>query len=192
MTFALLCLRCLWLVQRFSAATIGKLQYPRGVCGIYGQRRASALSLMLLCWAPSVIASGGDKLLDIKVPSHPPRPRPLSRSWTWTASPGLRVLPPPPTATPCTQNPAVVLGCTDCHGGDVAVTRPQTPTTKAAARHTMAMNRASIAQPARPGTGPRPTSGGSTLCSTKAKGIHPLCESWRPARGALCLRILSP
>ena len=44
------------------------------------------------------------------------------------------------------QNPAVILGCTDCHGGDVSVRRPANKSQKGedSAAHTMAMNRAHI------------------------------------------------
>ena len=40
----------------------------------------------------------------------------------------------PPTARRCTRNPAVMLGCTDCHGGDAAKVQPAGTLTPAGCR----------------------------------------------------------
>ncbi|MBL8522473.1 MAG: hypothetical protein JNN20_02170 [Betaproteobacteria bacterium] len=95
----------------------------------------------------SGIAQAADvKALDIKYTSHPPAPERQSVMDADRKSSGCVTCHTATDRHTMHQNPGVVLGCTDCHGGDSAVKRPKDAEYKGKdeSLYSMAMNRAHI------------------------------------------------
>ena len=86
------------------------------------------------------------KALDIKYTSYPPAPERQTVKDADKKSEGCVTCHTGTDRHTMHANPGVVLGCTDCHGGDVAVKRPKDAEYKGKddALYSMAMNRAHI------------------------------------------------
>jgi hypothetical protein len=134
---------------------------------------AIAVCMLAVSTTPALAASGA-KPLDIKYTSHPPAPERQSVMDMDRKSKGCVSCHTTTDRHTMHQNPAVVLGCTDCHGGDVAVTRPPNTDYKGSgsAAYSMAMNRAHI-NPRNPKAWNWPSSanpeGSYTLLNKEAK-----------------------
>ncbi len=106
------------------------------------------MSFAIACWVMSSgIAQAADvKALDIKYTSHPPAPERQSVMDADRKSSGCVTCHTATDRHTMHQNPGVVLGCTDCHGGDSAVKRPKDAEYKGKdeSLYSMAMNRAHI------------------------------------------------
>ncbi|MBM3505295.1 MAG: hypothetical protein FJX65_15650 [Alphaproteobacteria bacterium] len=87
-------------------------------------RRATLFSLLtvLAAWvAGPVVAAEGEKARDIHYVTAPPAPRAQLPEQAAAKSAGCITCHTRTDAFSMHRNPAVVLGCTDCHGGDASV-----------------------------------------------------------------------
>ena len=104
---------------------------------------AACLTLLV---ASGAFASSGEHALDIKYKTHPPAPERQSIMDASRKSAGCVTCHTGTDRHTMHANPAVVLGCTDCHGGDVAVNKPENAEYKGKdeAQYRAAMSRAHI------------------------------------------------
>ncbi len=107
------------------------------------------LTLALTCWAIGfgALAHASDaKPAAVQYTSHPPAPERQSVMDADRKSSGCVTCHTATDRHTMHQNPGVVLGCTDCHGGDSAVRRPKDAEYKGKdeSLYSMAMNRAHI------------------------------------------------
>jgi hypothetical protein len=85
---------------------------------------AIVLALLLGC-AASAAASGGEVPRELIYPFYPPAPASQSQSSVDEKSQGCQSCHVSTDSTSMHDNPAVMLGCTDCHGGDASVEGPE-------------------------------------------------------------------
>jgi hypothetical protein len=71
------------------------------------------------------LASEGEKPLDLKYVTAPPAPASQTQGQADAKSAGCMTCHTATDQKTMHANPAVVLGCTDCHGGDAAVRKPE-------------------------------------------------------------------
>ena len=83
------------------------------------------LCLAILCWASLAAASTSEKPAAITYTAYPAAPERQSVMDADRKSVGCVSCHTGTDRHTMHANPAVVLGCTDCHGGDVAVTKPR-------------------------------------------------------------------
>ena len=100
----------------------------------------------MCCLSAGAIAAGSDNSQDIKYTAHPPAPERQSVIDADNKSAGCITCHTGTDRHTMHANPGVVLGCTDCHGGDTAVKKPKEAEYKGkdSALYSMAMNRAHI------------------------------------------------
>ena len=88
-------------------------------------RKAALLGLIaLVCWflpASSAFAAGGETPQDIEYVTHPPAPAKQPQSAADKKTAGCLTCHTQTDQATMHDNPGVVLGCTDCHGGDPSV-----------------------------------------------------------------------
>jgi hypothetical protein len=84
------------------------------------------LALLLAVAAGVALASEGEEARDILHVEHPPAPAEQPTAQADAKSSGCLSCHHPTDEPTMHRNPAVVLGCTDCHGGDAAVAKPET------------------------------------------------------------------
>jgi hypothetical protein len=88
------------------------------------RRLAFAIGLaLLLCTSPA-FAAGGEKPRDVSYPEYPPAPREQTGAEVEAKSAGCVSCHTSTDQKTMHMNPAVELGCTDCHGGDAAASVP--------------------------------------------------------------------
>jgi hypothetical protein len=125
-----------------------------------GRRHILALGslLLLLVAAPSLPAgaSSGEKPRDVKYVTAPPAPASQSQAQAFMKSAGCLTCHEKTDQPTMHANPGVILGCTDCHGGDAQVARPQAAHEGEASYRT-AQDKAHV-QPRYPGTWRYPAS----------------------------------
>ncbi|MDZ7644667.1 MAG: hypothetical protein U5K76_10860 [Woeseiaceae bacterium] len=96
-------------------------------------RHSSMLLPVLLALVPVALpAAEGEEPRDIDYPDYPPAPAQQTRAAADAASAGCVSCHTETDASTMHVSRAVVLGCTDCHGGDAAVTAPAGPASEAA------------------------------------------------------------
>src|SRR4030095_10527869 len=74
---------------------------------------------------PPPIASGGEVAVARKEAASPPAPERQTLAVAHAKSEGCKSCHTPGDHDTMHVNAAVILGCTDCHGGDAKVGRPQ-------------------------------------------------------------------
>ncbi|HEX4858001.1 MAG TPA: hypothetical protein VFV17_03210, partial [Usitatibacteraceae bacterium] len=104
------------------------------------------MGLLLLCWAAIAAADTAEKPLNITYAKAPSAPERQSVMDATRKSEGCNSCHTATDRHTMHQNPAVVLGCTDCHGGDAKVQRPKNSDYKGAGSdaYTQAMFRAHV------------------------------------------------
>ncbi len=88
-------------------------------------RHAFACAItLLLCgvWSGNVIAAGGETPVDVTYPFYPPAPKAQTQSAADDKSLGCVSCHTSTDRHTMHSNPGVILGCTDCHGGNSKVT----------------------------------------------------------------------
>ncbi len=111
------------------------------------RKALQCLSLLALCCMPVWLsASSGEHAVDIKYVSAPPAPERQSVMDADRKSSGCVTCHTTTDRHTMHANPGVVLGCTDCHGGDFKVVRPENTEYRGSGKeqYTAAMNRAHI------------------------------------------------
>jgi cytochrome c553 len=86
--------------------------------------RAALLSLLLLALAAAAFASEHEAAREIVYPDYGSAPAEQTPAQADAKSAGCVSCHDPMDEPSMHRNPAVVLGCTDCHGGDATVSRP--------------------------------------------------------------------
>ena len=90
-------------------------------------RFALPLAIVLL-WSivglNKLMAAGGETPQEVDYPFYPPAPKSQTQSMADTKSEGCITCHVSSDRHTMHSNPAVVLGCTDCHGGDSKVQAP--------------------------------------------------------------------
>jgi len=84
----------------------------------------TVLASLLLLSLPA-FAAKGEQARDIDYPDYPPAPARQPASQAQLKSAGCQSCHTDSAASSMHDSPAVVLGCTDCHGGDPAVRKPE-------------------------------------------------------------------
>ena len=92
--------------------------------------RSLSLVLLFACLSfvlplTPAVAAGGEKAVDRVYAPAPPAPRRQSPQQAEAKSEGCVSCHTDTDAKTMHENPAVTLGCTDCHGGDAGVSRPE-------------------------------------------------------------------
>jgi hypothetical protein len=82
-------------------------------------------AVFLLLQVPAAQASGGHKLVERSYTMAPPAPKAQSRAVAQQKSEGCRSCHWSTDSHTMHENPGVVLGCADCHGGNATVKRPE-------------------------------------------------------------------
>ncbi len=98
-------------------------------------RPLQCLILSFMCMFSASAFAATDKAQDIKYTSHPPAPERQSAKDAERKSAGCVTCHTGTDRHTMHANPGVVLGCTDCHGGDVAIARPKDSEYKGTYRH---------------------------------------------------------
>ncbi|NNC99265.1 MAG: hypothetical protein HKN85_03695, partial [Gammaproteobacteria bacterium] len=91
-------------------------------------RRASLISILAVTLALGIsqlFGAGGETPLEISYPVYPPAPASQTQNQADAKSSGCVSCHVSTDQHTMHSNPAVVLGCTDCHGGDAMISAPQ-------------------------------------------------------------------
>ena len=88
------------------------------------RRKYELLIFCLLLIAGPALAAEGEKPRDVDYPHYPPAPTRQAAAEAERKSAGCVSCHTASDAANMHQSPAVVLGCTDCHGGDATVVAP--------------------------------------------------------------------
>jgi len=89
-----------------------------------------AVALVMVTVASPVFAASGEKPLKIDYPHYPPAPKSQTQAMADSKSQGCISCHTASDRHTMHSNPAVVLGCTDCHGGDANVQAPREQVTE--------------------------------------------------------------
>ena len=87
-------------------------------------RLLAALLALLLGGAGPALAAGGESPQDVIYEATPPAPERQTPEEAHAKSQGCVSCHEGTDEKTMHRNPAVVLGCTDCHGGDATVMKP--------------------------------------------------------------------
>ncbi len=105
--------------------TLRRIQHARQQSkALYGKKALLGLALSLLFsgWSGLALAAGGETPREVSYPFYPPAPKAQSQSQADAKSIGCMSCHTSTDRHTMHSNPAVILGCTDCHGGDANVT----------------------------------------------------------------------
>lgn len=87
--------------------------------------KAALTTMVVLAWTTAALASGGEVAQDIDYAWVPAAPISQSAAQVEEKSGGCVSCHTQTDSTSMHDNPAVMLGCTDCHGGNAGVQRPE-------------------------------------------------------------------
>ncbi|MCH2191226.1 MAG: hypothetical protein MK188_09905 [Gammaproteobacteria bacterium] len=79
------------------------------------------LSFLSLFWQSNAVAAGGETPLKISYPFYPPAPKSQTQTEADTKSKGCMSCHTSTDRHTMHSNPGVILGCTDCHGGNAKI-----------------------------------------------------------------------
>ncbi len=80
------------------------------------------VSMLCIGWSNLTSAAGGEVPVDVSYPFYPPAPKSQTQTEADSKSIGCMSCHTSTDRHTMHSNPAVILGCTDCHGGDANVT----------------------------------------------------------------------
>ena len=83
------------------------------------------IALVSLLATPSALATSGEKPRDIDYTRTPPAPAQQTEAAAKTKNAGCLSCHTETDQLTMHANPGVIIGCTDCHGGDASVRKPE-------------------------------------------------------------------